>query len=779
MPILQTKKIKKAIERGRDDFRRQGVFSRLLVSYILILLLPICFSLVIYNFTIRDAERYTKSSNVAMLRNSSNLIENYFEEINRTALRFTLNQQLKELLTIKKIDNYDFAKVIDELSTYTVSDRFEVVACVYLRNSKKVIYDNTVYDAELFFNEILKYENRDFAKWDEFLFERSYKGEYRLSEEMQFERVKRNVVTYCQSLYTENHDFSEGVLMFFINALEIQKMLPQIDVANGSWFYIIDQNKSLICQIGDSIPPEKIRFSENRDYLEKHFKGKSVFITHILSEETNWRYVLALPRSSVMARVRYIKVLIYTMTLLSLILGFFGAYYLANRNSAPIRSIVKMISDVFEDDRGEHIGDIEFVTGKVGELIRNNERLSSEMQQQSLLAVDVFFDQLLKGDFKSNEQIEAFSHYIGVNFENKKFVVSILKMYRNGSQLLNEDILKELDMTKVLIKDTLKKILKGNAYLHDLDENNIAVLIMLPNDSDGDDAAQKLLEQIFEKIYSQYQVRVKIAVGDICNKISEASRSFEQARDAAVYFGREKGKQIIWHKNLVKDDDGYYYSIDLENRLMNAVKAGDSVEVDKYLQMLRDENYEKRLLSSEMLGMFLWELRGTMMKLRNQQEWSEELIEGFNKLNAVNDNSFSDSFAEIRDLYMKICDWVDNRKKSHNIDLKNKIVEFLEKTYQDPGLSLSGIAEKFNLTESYISQFFKEQTGENFSTCLEKIRMEHACELLQKTEMPINEISSLVGYYSDQVFRRAFKRYHGTTPNEFRTLMKSQELDYL
>jgi YesN/AraC family two-component response regulator len=103
------------------------------------------------------------------------------------------------------------------------------------------------------------------------------------------------------------------------------------------------------------------------------------------------------------------------------------------------------------------------------------------------------------------------------------------------------------------------------------------------------------------------------------------------------------------------------------------------------------------------------------------------------------------------------------------------MIEFINQAYQDASLSLSSVASKFSLTESYISQFFKEQNGENFSSYLEKIRMKHACELLSESEMPINEIAQCVGYYSDQVFRRAFKRFHGVTPNEFRVLSKTED----
>ena len=59
--------------------------------------------------------------------------------------------------------------------------------------------------------------------------------------------------------------------------------------------------------------------------------------------------------------------------------------------------------------------------------------------------------------------------------------------------------------------------------------------------------------------------------------------------------------------------------------------------------------------------------------------------------------------------------------------------------YINPDLCVSGISSIFGLSESYFSQFFKEQTGENFSAYLENKRIKHACELLDTTDKSVNE----------------------------------------
>lgn len=100
--------------------------------------------------------------------------------------------------------------------------------------------------------------------------------------------------------------------------------------------------------------------------------------------------------------------------------------------------------------------------------------------------------------------------------------------------------------------------------------------------------------------------------------------------------------------------------------------------------------------------------------------------------------------------------------------LVKNITGFLEDEYKDQQLTLTLLAEKFDLSEAYLSHLFKEHTGENFSSCLERIRMNNAHRLLENSDMSIENIAKSIGYNSDDTFRRAFKRYHGISPAAYR-----------
>ena len=103
-------------------------------------------------------------------------------------------------------------------------------------------------------------------------------------------------------------------------------------------------------------------------------------------------------------------------------------------------------------------------------------------------------------------------------------------------------------------------------------------------------------------------------------------------------------------------------------------------------------------------------------------------------------------------------------KKTDNI-VVDKLIQFINDNFSK-NISLQDAAESVFFNPAYCSRFFKEQTGENFSNYLLKVRMEHAVKLL-KDNKKINDISKECGYQSPGYFTRVFKDYYNCTPSEY------------
>ena len=67
---------------------------------------------------------------------------------------------------------------------------------------------------------------------------------------------------------------------------------------------------------------------------------------------------------------------------------------------------------------------------------------------------------------------------------------------------------------------------------------------------------------------------------------------------------------------------------------------------------------------------------------------------------------------------------------------------------------------------------FVTASGNTLIGRLQNLRMEAAKRLLETTRMPVEEISTEVGYEDASFFRRLFKRSTGLTPGQYRRMFQ-------
>ncbi|WP_238649454.1 response regulator [Paenibacillus piscarius] len=87
----------------------------------------------------------------------------------------------------------------------------------------------------------------------------------------------------------------------------------------------------------------------------------------------------------------------------------------------------------------------------------------------------------------------------------------------------------------------------------------------------------------------------------------------------------------------------------------------------------------------------------------------------------------------------------------------------------DQDLSLVRLADVIHFNPSYLSRLFKQERGINLSEYIEELRVRQAKELLRQGELKVAEVGSQIGYVTPQSFTRVFKKWTGTTPQEYRT----------
>lgn len=86
----------------------------------------------------------------------------------------------------------------------------------------------------------------------------------------------------------------------------------------------------------------------------------------------------------------------------------------------------------------------------------------------------------------------------------------------------------------------------------------------------------------------------------------------------------------------------------------------------------------------------------------------------------------------------------------------------------DQSFSSSYIANEVGLSRSHFSTMFKKTVGESFITFIEKLKVKAACELLENTSLPLQDIGEKIGILDGKYFSKWFKKCMGRTPSEYR-----------
>ena len=108
----------------------------------------------------------------------------------------------------------------------------------------------------------------------------------------------------------------------------------------------------------------------------------------------------------------------------------------------------------------------------------------------------------------------------------------------------------------------------------------------------------------------------------------------------------------------------------------------------------------------------------------------------------------------------------DSSRRQYS-NLIRACLDYIDFHFPEP-ITLTSEASRLSVSESYLSSRFTEETGQNFITYVNTIRIRYACTLLEKLQLSIQRIAELCGFSSSNYFARVFRQQMGITPTEYR-----------
>jgi AraC-like DNA-binding protein len=259
-------------------------------------------------------------------------------------------------------------------------------------------------------------------------------------------------------------------------------------------------------------------------------------------------------------------------------------------------------------------------------------------------------------------------------------------------------------------------------------------------------------------------------VGSPCADLASLHRSYREALAAvstAAFSRKQPAGEVLHFADLGGEGVSTFdLPQEREEELLNKVRMGSWARVRELLDELLERNAP--VLSSSFVTMqcFFYTLLSTALKAADGT--GIPIAELVDEPSIMSLRSATDLGDQLRAIFKRICDANEGQRAGHILRIRDELLRHVDERCLDPGISLRSIAAQFDVSVPYLSRFIKEHTGENFVEYVARRRIAKAKQLLENGTDTVEQVARRVGYLNTLTFRRAFRKYEGVNPVDFR-----------
>ena len=297
--------------------------------------------------------------------------------------------------------------------------------------------------------------------------------------------------------------------------------------------------------------------------------------------------------------------------------------------------------------------------------------------------------------------------------------------------------------------------------------NRVCIIFAGNRTKEFSENIHRICHEIQKKVKEVIGLETSIGIGSWVRSPHELIYSYRLAAKAIDY-RYLLGGNLLFDMEEKKTDNSIFLINDLEI-LTESIKSGDRRLMEKTLGQIETE-IKSALVEKSYACIYLQQvIRAIGNTCQSLSEEPEKIIAQREALlKAVTEQRmFSQAAALVEKYAQEVFDALQELNSSSGQRQGMLAMDYIQKNYMDPCLSLNSICSYLNISTSYFSTIFKEMTGETFIEVLTRVRMEKAKELLENTTMKNYEIAEKVGFSDPHYFGISFKKITGKTPTEY------------
>ncbi|MBW4084287.1 AraC family transcriptional regulator [Paenibacillus sp. S150] len=751
----------------------KSVAYKWIVSYAVIMLIPLIVSAVIYLQTKQIVEYEIERAGHAMLKQMQNTVDSEINQAEKMAMQLSIHNDVNKYLNLtpagEKEQSFQIYRTRQELSKYKSTNDF--VSGIYLYSSTldKLLTDETYTDSQTFYELNRQMIGMPYAEWLSML-KGNTETEQGLLPLIEFKRWDSTVVLMKPFSNAGGNEILRGTLVLPLNGSKIQNILRNVDWVNNGDVYITDKNNQILFQNNSLASFETVTFAGGGDNAGTSFMdiaGTENMVSFIDSDTTDWKYISVFPSSVFWEKAREIRNLNLSGLLLCFLVGGGVISYFARKNYNPVRELVNMFSGAKDEQSRRVLDEFAFIRENALAAIRERDDINSRQFRQLRVLQTYYLSRLLKGEAEDGLTAREAARLHHFEWETEDFAVLLFYIQGGGENGPSPSL------SNFIVSNIIKDFTGEHHGLSftEMDGMLAAVININAARSAGwKEDVEEALAKTLEFIDRKYRLQIAMAGSERHTGLSSLHQGYLQALEAQEYRLLLEENVSVWYGDIEPQQTGYYLSINDEVVFINLIKSGEleqaSAMVDDILAQLFCSQ-----VSVELVRYAVIDLTSSIMKAVPQENQRSKLWEEWRPMKRVLVCTTRGEFRqELLELTGIACGMANEKLAlMANTGIGEEVSAYVKDNYADINLSVSMIGAHFGITPQYVSRLFKEQTGQGLHDYISRIRTAEAKALLQEG-VTIEEISSRVGFSSSSAFIRVFKKYEGITPGRFKNL---------
>ncbi len=740
------------------------------ISYIVVSLTAVLFNFFAYiridNSVTEQNEYYVRE----ILEKNKSDADNLRKLISNVAIEISQKDSIRNLAFSKEsVSGENYVNIINamhELEVYKkLENEFDNIY-VYFYNIDYCIGLNAAYGSDVYYEANIKPYGLTKAEWLKSMRD-NQNGKFTVYSSADVKKA-----TYFYSVYG-----TERFVPYATVAVEtdVNKFLNVSgnESYNGNLF-IYDNEKILLSHDDENRQAVQNIIDENDiNGKSKFVSGNFVMLTAD-SDDNEWKYLYLVDKKIFTRTVNHARMNIVIFNLIGIAIMLMTALFLVRFNYNPIKKIINTVGGTNRKNESE----LQYIQSKISSVI--NENLEIRHRVDSLdndYVRDAVLSRLMSerlSDAEREKMLDTLVN-VGVIFPYNKFVVMLFYIDINLDMFFDNsrDAEENYRLARVAIINIVDEVLADKCKINYCNLNGgLCGVFNLKNGSSIDDIIEKI-KWIQQFTLENLNVDFMVGISNPHFETEELGICLNEAMECVKERMYHENSVICYNELEKRQNTEYCLPGFVEEQLVELLRSGNSKAALKILDGLFDFKAGDNAKSIHALKCMAYNL----VIVINRSFGSGESFEHEKMTEVVKMIENLEFDYDVDNLYKKFSDIIQTAGEQSSMEMTKKIdvtlecaKEFVDEQYMDINMSVTAVAQHVKVSMQYLSTNFKKRYRIGLSEYITLVRIEHAKDLLNNTNIPIADVSQQVGYVNPRSFFRSFMKIVGTSPKEYRNM---------